>query len=86
MSNRPMAHPPKSDTKQLAREQRRVRLATELRSNLSKRKEQARGRARPAAPSLEHLGADTGKDTEKDRPDARQAANADTRGPTGEVA
>ena len=82
MSNQPMAHSPKSDTKQLARERRRVRLATELRSNLLKRKEQARGRARPEAPSLEYEGADD----ENDQPDAREAANADKWGPTGEVA
>ena len=50
-----MAHPTKSDKKLQpptlpapklqAREQRRARLAAELRANLHKRKEQARGRA-----------------------------------------
>jgi hypothetical protein len=77
MSNRPMAHPPSTDTKQLAREQRRARLATELRSNLLKRKEQARGRALPEATGSEH---------ENDQPDAREAATADKRRPTAEVA
>jgi hypothetical protein len=46
----PMAHPTKSDKKLQppklqAQEQRRARLAAELRANLHKRKEQARGRA-----------------------------------------
>jgi hypothetical protein len=43
-----MAHPTVSDKKLHAREQReqrRARLARELRANLLKRKEQARGRA-----------------------------------------
>jgi hypothetical protein len=71
MSNRPIAHPQKADTKQLAREQRHARLAAELRSNLLKRKEQARGRARGAPES----------DKESEQPDAREAAGADQRGP-----
>jgi hypothetical protein len=45
-----MAHPTKSDKKlqapkRQAQEQRRARLVAELRANLHKRKEQARGRA-----------------------------------------
>jgi len=82
-----MAHPQKADSKQRAREQRRVRLASELRSNLLKRKEQARGRTLQGTPRLDN-GPDNGPDpdNENDRPDAREAANADQRGPTGEVA
>jgi hypothetical protein len=45
MSLGPMAQPTKSDQKVQAQERRRARLAAELRSNLQKRKEQARGRA-----------------------------------------
>jgi hypothetical protein len=71
MSDRPMVHPAQTDTKQLAREQRRARLAAELRSNLRKRKEQARGRSLPGSDS-----------NETDQPDAREAATS----PTGEVA
>jgi hypothetical protein len=67
MSDRPMAHPQKTDTKQLVREQRRARLAAELRSNLRKRKDQARGRALPEAP---------GSVEENDQPDAREAATS----------
>jgi len=68
-----MAHPQKADTKQLARERRHARLAAELRSNLRKRKEQARGR--------EPLKA-SGPGEGNDQPDAREAANAHQRGPT----
>ncbi len=77
MSNRPMAHPPKADTKQRARSQRHARLAAELRSNLRKRKAQARGRTLPET-SESGYG--------DDQPDAREAASTDKRGPTGEVA
>jgi hypothetical protein len=77
MSNRPIAPPQKTDTKTLAREQRRARLTTELRSNLLKRKQQARARAVLEAPASER---------EKDQSDARAAATADKRGPTGGVA
>jgi hypothetical protein len=73
MSDRPMAHPSKADTKQLARERRRVRLATELRSNLLKRKQRARARAPVQAAGSEHGN---------DRPEAREAATDST----GEVA
>jgi hypothetical protein len=76
MSDRPMAHPQKTDTKQLARERRHARLAAELRSNLRKRKEQVRGRGPLEAP---------GPGYENDQPDAREAATR-PRGPTGEVA
>ena len=41
----PMSHSAKSDTKLQAQEQRRARLAAELRASLRKRKAQARGRA-----------------------------------------
>jgi hypothetical protein len=77
MSDRAMAQPQKADTKQLAREQRRARLAAELRSNLRKRKEQARVREPLAAPAPGHA---TGQ------PDAKETANAHDVGPTGEVA
>jgi ribosome assembly protein YihI (activator of Der GTPase) len=73
MSDRPLQHPPQTDTKQRAREQRRVRLEAELRSNLRKRKEQARGRVPPGA---------SGSDNGNDQPDALEAATS----PTGEVA
>ena len=73
MSDRPMAHPSKGDTKRRAREQRRARLAAELRSNLRKRKEQARSRVLQGA---------SGSKYENDQPDAREAATR----PTGEVA
>jgi hypothetical protein len=76
-----MARPPGTDTKQHARERRRARLAAELRSNLLKRKAQARGRALPGAP----LAGDN-PDNGNDQPDAREAANADMRGTKAEVA
>jgi len=81
MSDRAMPHSPKADTKQLARAQRRARLAAELRSNLRKRKEQGRGRTLQEAPGI-HNGPDNGNE----QPDAREAATVDERGPTGEVA
>jgi len=77
MSDRPMAHPQKGDTKQLARQRRRARLATELRSNLLKRKEQARGRTLQGAP---------GPENGNEQADAQEVANAHKRGPTEEVA
>ncbi len=80
-----MAHPQQTGTKQLAREQRRVRLAAELRSNLRKRKEQARSRTLQGAPGLND-GPNNKSDNEDDQPDAREAATTDKRGPTGEVA
>jgi hypothetical protein len=73
MSNRPMAQPQKSDTKQRARAQRHARLGAELRSNLVKRKAQARSRALPEAVNSEDGN---------DRPDVREAATK----PTEEVA
>jgi hypothetical protein len=81
MSDQAMPHSPKADTKQLAREQRRARLAAELRSNLRKRKEQGRGRTLQEAPGV-HIGPDNGNE----QPEAREAVTADRRGPTGEVA
>jgi hypothetical protein len=72
-----MAYPQKADTRQLAREQRRTRLAAELRSNLRKRKDQARSRTLQPAP---------GSESRDDQPDAWEAASADERGPAGEVA
>jgi hypothetical protein len=71
-----MAYPQKADTRQLAREQRRARLEAELRSNLRKRKDQARSRLQ-VAPGAQNGG---------DQPDAWEAASAEERGPTGEVA
>jgi hypothetical protein len=47
-----MAHPPKADSKRLQQEQRKARLAAELRANLLKRKAQARGRAGQETPGL----------------------------------
>jgi hypothetical protein len=81
MSDRAMPHSPKADTKQLAREQRRARLAAELRSNLHKRKEQERGRIVQETP-----GADNGPDDGNEQPGARKVATADKWGPMGEVA
>ena len=81
MSDRAMARPPGTDAKEHARERRRARLAAELRSNLLKRKAQARGRARPGAPL-----ADENPDSGNDQPDAREAANADKRSTRAEVA
>jgi hypothetical protein len=72
-----MAHPPRTDAKQHARERRRARLAAELRLNLLKRRAQARGRSLPGAPA-EHETLDNGND----QPDAREAATSST----GEVA
>ena len=84
-----MPHSPKADTKQLARAQRHARLAAELRSNLRKRKEQGRGRTLQEAPGV-HNGPDNGPNNAQangnEQPDAREAASADKRGPTGEVA
>ena len=45
MPTKTTAHPPKSNGKSLAQERRQARLAAELRANLRKRKDQARGRA-----------------------------------------
>ena len=81
MSDRAMARPPGTDAKQHARERRRARLAAELRSNLLKRKAQARGRALPGAPL-----AGESPDNGNDQLDGREAANADMSGPTTEVA
>jgi hypothetical protein len=60
-----MAPPTKADNKQRARAQRRARLAAELRSNLKRRKEQARGRVLCDAPGAagqtrEETGGKTG--------------------------
>ena len=76
MSDRPKVHSPKPDSKQLAREQRSARLAAELRSNLRRRKEQARRAGQEAR----------GSDNGLDNGNAREAATADKRGPTEEVA
>jgi hypothetical protein len=70
--------PPNGSSKRLAHERRQARLAAELRSNLLKRKAQMR------ASALQHDGA--GHEQDGQQPDAREAANADGRGPTGEVA
>jgi hypothetical protein len=60
-----MAPPTEADNKQRARAQRRARLAAELRSNLKKRKEQARGRALCDAPGAAEAnpGEETGRKT-----------------------
>ena len=84
MSDRAMPHSPKADTKQLARAQRRARLAAELRSNLRKRKEQGRGRTLQEAPGV-HNGPNNG-DNGNEQPNAREAATSHNGGPTGEVA
>jgi hypothetical protein len=57
-----MAHPTRSDKKLQALNQRRARLAAELRANLHKRKEQARGRAQRdvAARAVEESRPETG--------------------------
>jgi hypothetical protein len=62
--------PPSTDTdsKQRARAQRRARLAAELRSNLKKRKEQARGRAPCDAPGAAE--ANRGRNGQEDQLDA----------------
>jgi hypothetical protein len=78
-----MAPPAKADNKQRARAQRRARLAVELRSNLKKRKEQARGRSLCEAPGAAE--ANQGMNGQEDQPDAREGANADITGPTGEI-
>jgi hypothetical protein len=56
-----MAQSTKSDNKLMAQERRRTRLAAELRANLGKRKQQARGRAPEAsgdAPASDTEGGD----------------------------
>jgi hypothetical protein len=75
-----MPHPTRPQTKSLAQEQRRARLAAELRANLRKRKAHARSRAPDASEATQ------GRDRRQDEPDAQEAARTDTRGPTGEVA
>ena len=75
MHNSPMPHPTRPQTKSLAQEQRRARLACELRANLRKRKAQARSRAPGDAP-----------DPRQDEPNALEAARTGKRGPTGEGA
>ena len=80
MSDRAMPHSPKADTKQLARAQRRARLAAELRSNLRKRKEQGRGRTLQEAPGV-HNGHNNGPDNGNEQPEAREAVTADRRDP-----
>jgi hypothetical protein len=82
MPSTPMPPSTKTKSKLRAQEQRRARLEAELRSNLRKRKEQAHERAAPAAPPDPLHG----EDGPERQPDAREAANADTRGPTGEAA
>jgi hypothetical protein len=77
MHNTPMTHPSKAHSKSLAQARRRTRLAAELRSNLLKRKAQARGRVLQSAP-----GREPAKDEQNDLPDAREAATR----PSGEVA
>ena len=81
MHNSPMPHPTRVQTKSLAQEQRRARLASELRANLRKRKAQARGRALDDAPDPAQ-----GRDRRQDEPDALEAARTDKRVTTGEVA
>jgi hypothetical protein len=59
-----MSHSAKSDKKLQAQEQRRARLAAELRASLLKRKAQARGRAQQrdaAAGAGEEGGPETGQ-------------------------
>jgi hypothetical protein len=68
-----MAQPTKSDTKARAQQQRRARLAAELRSNLSKRKEQARSRALRNAPEAEQAATE---------PLGREAPAKDAAAPT----
>jgi hypothetical protein len=68
-----MAPAAKTDSKQRAQAQRRARLAAELRSNLKKRKEQARGRALHGAPG--GAEAKRGSNEQEDQPDAREAAS-----------
>jgi hypothetical protein len=77
-----MPHPTRPQTKSLAQEQRRARLACELRANLRKRKAQARSRALDEAP--DHPA--KGRDRRPDEAEAQEAARSDKRGPTGEVA
>ncbi|HEY7549153.1 MAG TPA: hypothetical protein VH913_06505 [Hyphomicrobiaceae bacterium] len=84
MPTGPMAPPAKADSKQRARARRRARLAVELRSNLKKRKEQARGRALCEAPGAAE--ANRGRNGQEGQPDARERANAGMTGPTGEIA
>jgi hypothetical protein len=85
MSDDAMAHPPKSRTQtgrtQLARQQRHARLAAELRSNLRKRKAQARTRV----PQDASLDASPGAQGDDRRPDPSGAPEAATR-PRGETA
>jgi hypothetical protein len=69
MPTGPMAPPTKNDSRLRAQEQRRARLAAELRSNLKKRREQARERALCDAP-----GPAQGSSEQEQQPDAREAA------------
>jgi hypothetical protein len=89
-----MAHPPKGSGRSLAQEQRRARLAAELRSNLAKRKDQARGRTQQAAPAQAPEAGqgqerdeerDEGRDGREDQPDAPEAAVGDKTGPQGRL-
>ncbi|MBO0763123.1 MAG: hypothetical protein J2P50_00820 [Hyphomicrobiaceae bacterium] len=75
-----MPPPTKADNKRRARAQRRARLAAELRSNLKKRKEQARGRELNNAPDAAETKPARGE--QEDQPNAREAATRST----GEVA
>jgi hypothetical protein len=77
MHNNPMAHPTKAHSKLMAQQQRRARLEAELRSNLRKRKDQARGRA-----ERDPSGLPQAEGEPEQQPDAREAATR----PTGEVA
>jgi hypothetical protein len=80
--------PPKGSSKRLAQERRQARLAVELRSNLLKRRAQMRAHALHkdgAGPEQDGPEQD-GPEQDGHQPDAREAANADGRGPTGEVA
>jgi hypothetical protein len=89
MSDDAMAHPPKSRTQtgrtQLARQQRHARLAAELRSNLRKRKAQARTRVPQDASLDASPGAFPGAQGDDRRPDPSGAPEAATR-PRGETA
>ena len=88
MPDHPMAHPPKSrnqtDRPSLAQQQRHARLAAELRSNLRKRKAQARARALDASRRAQ------GGDEQPDQPDACEAKmgakTGAVRGAEGEAA
>jgi hypothetical protein len=79
MSDDAMPHPPKSPTQtgrtQLARQRRHARLAAELRSNLRKRKAQARTRV----PQDASLDACPGAQGDEQGPDPSGAPEAATR-------